>query len=120
MLLKTTTDTPTSNLTLNDSSQDKTPDRQSIPIQKPSDVHTQTKTQTTHTYRPVSPENSITHTVTNFKQTKQIIMDIDMLSHSPTLHNRLLHELDLHGLCLYSKTNQAYLPKYLKKIVNCS
>ena len=83
MLLKTTTGNPTSNLTLSNSSQDRTPDRKSILILNPSDIHTQTKTQPTHTYRPISPENSITNPVTGFKQTKQIIMDTDALSLLP-------------------------------------
>ena len=120
MLLKTITGNPTCSLSLSDSSQDKTPDRQAIPTLKPSDIHTQTKTQPTQTHRPVSPENSITHSVTNFEQTKQIIMDIDALSHSPALYNKILQELNLHGLCLYNNTHQAYLVDNLNKLVNCS
>ena len=61
MLLKATTGNPTSNLTLSYSSQDKIPDRQSIPVLNTSDVHTQMKIHPTHTYRLVSPENIITH-----------------------------------------------------------
>ena len=57
---------PTSYLTPNDSPHDRTPNRQSILNPNLSDIHTQTKTQPTHTYRPASPKNSITHPVTNF------------------------------------------------------
>ena len=119
-LLKTPVGNPTSNLTPNIPSQHKTPDRQIIPTFNPSDVHTQTKTQPTHTYRPVSAENSITHSVTNFKQTKQVIMDIDALSHSPALCNKIFQELNLNGLCLYNNTHQAYLFRNSNKIVNCN
>ena len=120
MLLKTSTGNSTINLTLSDSSQDRTLDRQSIPALNPSDIHEQAKTQTTHTYRPVAPENSIIHTVTNFEQNKQIIMDIDALSHSPTLCNKILQELNLNGLCLSKNTHQAYFFKHSNKMVNCS
>ena len=47
-------------------------------------------------------------------------MDIDMLSHSPTLCNKFLQELNLNGMCLYNNTDQAYLFKHSNKIVNCS
>ena len=114
MLLKTvtgnsTTGSSTNNLTLSDSSQDRTLGRQYIPALNPSKVYTQTKTQITHTYRLVSPENSIIHPVTNFEQTKQIIMDIDMFSHSPTLCDKILQDVNINGLCLYNSTHCAYL-----------
>ena len=64
------------NLTSSDSSYDRTLQRQSVATLNSSDVHTQTKSSPTHTYRPDSPVNNITHPVTNFKQTKQIIIDI--------------------------------------------
>ena len=76
-LLKTSTGNPTSNLTKNNLPHDRIPNRQSILDPNPSDVHTQTKTEPTHTYRPASPKNSVTHPVTIFKQAKQIIMNID-------------------------------------------
>ena len=78
------------------------------------------KAQTTHTYRQVSPGSSITQPVTNFKQTKQIIMDIDALSHSPTLCHKMLQELNLNGLYLYNSTHQAYLFEHSNKIGNYS
>ena len=120
MLLKTITGNPTNNLTSSDSLYDRTPDRQSVPTLNPSDVHKQTKTPPTHTYRPDLPVKSITHWVTNFKQTKQIIMDIDAVSHSSTLCNKILWDLKLNGLCLYNNTHQAYLFENSNKIVNCS
>ena len=83
-------------------------------------MHTQTKSPPTHTYRPDSPVNSITHPVTNFEQTKHIIINIDTLSHTPTLHNKILQELNLNGLCQYNNTHQAYLVENSNKIVNSS
>ena len=47
-------------------------------------------------------------------------MDIDALSHSPTLHNKILQELNLNGLCQYYNTHQAYLFENSHKVVNCS
>ena len=70
MLLKTIIGNSTNNLTPSNSSQDRTLDRESIPTLNPNDIHTQTKTQTTHIYIPVSHENSIIHQFTNFEQTK--------------------------------------------------
>ena len=52
------------------------------------------------------------------KQAKQIIMNIDTLSHSPTLQNKLLQELNLHGLCKYNSMQQASLYENSNKIVN--
>ena len=34
----------------------------------------------------------MTNPITNFERTKQIIMDIDALLHSPEQHNKILHE----------------------------
>ena len=67
MIHKTTSGNPTSNLTLSNFSHDRTPDRQSVPALNPSDIHTQTKTPSTHMYRADSPGNSITCPVTNFE-----------------------------------------------------
>ena len=58
--------------------------------------------------------------VTTFKQTKEIIMDIDALSHSTTLCNKILQALNLNGLCRYDNLCKAYLFKYSNKTVNCS
>ena len=94
--------------------------RQSIHDPNPSDIHSQINAQPIQTYRPVSPKSSITHPATNFEQAKQIIMDIDALSFSPTLQNKILQELKLHGLCKYNNTQQAYLYENSNEIVNCS
>ena len=56
----------------------------------------------------------------NFKQAKQIIMNIDVLSHSPTLQTKILQELNLHGLCKYNNAQQACLYEDSNEIVNCS
>ena len=83
MLLKASTGNPTSNLTTNDLPHNRIPNRQLNLEPNPSDIHTQTNTQPTHTYRQASPKNSSTHPVMNFEQAKQIIINKDALSHSP-------------------------------------
>ena len=45
---------------------------------------------------------------------------IDTLSHSTTLQNKILQELNFHGLCKYSSTQQVFFMKFKNKIVNCS
>ena len=62
----------------------------------------------------------LTHFLTNFDKKNQIIMDIDALSHSPTLCNKILQELNLNGLCQYNNAQQAYMFKNANHIVNCS
>ena len=47
-------------------------------------------------------------------------MDIDALSHSPTLCNKILQEVNLIGLCNYNNIHQAYSFENSNKIVNCS
>ena len=47
-------------------------------------------------------------------------MDIDALSHSPTLHNKFLQELNLNGLCQQNNAHQAYIFKNSNHIVHCS
>ena len=58
--------------------------------------------------------------VTMFEQTKQIIMDIDTLSHSTTLHKKILQSLNLNHMCKYDNSHQAYLFEYSNKLVNFS
>ena len=96
-LLKTTRGSPTSNLNVSNTSHNYTSDRQSVPTLNTSDNHEHTTTSPKHTKRPDSSENTLTHPITHFQQTKQIIMDIDALSCSPTLHNKILQELNLNG-----------------------
>ena len=47
-------------------------------------------------------------------------MDIDALSHSLQLCNKILQELNLNGLCQYSKSHKAYIFEKSNCIVNCS
>ena len=93
-LLKTSTSNPISSLTQNDA-------HMTI-LQTGSQSMTQTQMtfihKQIHTHRPVSPKNSITHPATSFKQAKEIIMNIDALSHSPILQNKFLQELNLPQL----------------------
>ena len=48
------------------------------------------------------------------------MMNIDALPHSSTLQNKILWELNIHGLCKYSSTQQTYLYENSNKIVNFS
>ena len=57
--------------------------------------------------------------ITMLEQTKQIIMDIDALSHSTTLCNKIIQLLNLNGLCKYDNLCKAYLFEYLNNPVNC-
>ena len=47
-------------------------------------------------------------------------MNIDSLSYFPTLHNKILQELNLNGLCQYNNTLQACLFENSNQEVNCS
>ena len=76
---------------------------------------------TKNTYRPDSSEQVLTNLIANFKnKTKQIIIDLDALSHLSSLHNKILQELNLNGLCKYSNSHQAYIFKNSNHILNCS
>ena len=55
------------------------------------------------------PRDNITPSITTFNQVKQKKMDTDKLSHSMTLHNKILQSLNLHGLCKYDNSCQACL-----------
>ena len=55
----------------------------------------------------------------NSEQAKQIIKNKDVLSHSPPLQNKILQELNLHSLCKYNNTHQAYIYENSKETVNC-
>ena len=54
------------------------------------------------------------------KHTKQIIVDIDKLSHSTTLCNIIIQSLNLKDLCKYNHTHKAYFFEHSDKSVNCS
>ena len=62
MLLKTSTGKYTSNITPSDSTQDRTPDRQSVSDLNPADIPTQPNTQPTNTYRVGKYPKSTLHT----------------------------------------------------------
>ena len=61
-----------------------------------------------------SPRENITPTLTTFEQTKQIIMDIDAISHSNTLCNIILKSLKLNGLFKYKCLHKAYIFEHSK------
>ena len=58
--------------------------------------------------QPLPPRENITTAFTMFKQTKQIIMDIDTISHANTPHNKLLKSLNINGLCKYDSLHKVY------------
>ena len=66
------------------------------------------------------PGENTTPTLTSFEQTKQIIMDIDTLSHSDALCNKILQSLNLNGLCKYDSLHKAYTFEQSSIPVNCS
>ena len=115
-LLKTTTGSPSSNLNLRNTSHNNTPYKQWVPMLNPSDTHKHITTPPNPTYRRDPSEYSLTHPATNFQQTKQIIMDIGALSHLPTLHNKILQELNINGLCQNNNMHQAYLFQNSNKV----
>ena len=80
-----------------------------VNVQLTHDSNPSANMQPSHTQCPTSTINSITHPHTSFEQAKQIIMNIDALLHSSTVQNKILQELNLHDLCKYSSTQQAYL-----------
>ena len=47
-------------------------------------------------------------------------MDIDTISHSNALHNKILKSLILNGLCQYDNLCKAYSFEHLDILVNCS
>ena len=55
-----------------------------------------------------------------FEQNKQIIMDIDKLSHSTTLCNNIIQSLNIKGLCKYDNLHNRYCFEHSNKWVNCS
>ena len=71
-------------------------------------------------YRAQSPKDNITCSVGVFEQTKQIIMDIDALLHSPSLCNKILQALNLDSLHKYGNLHKAYLFENSNKPINCS
>ena len=101
MLFETATGSPASNIDSSDTPYDNNSDRQSAATLKANDIHKQTTTSPLNNYRPNSSKHMLTHSVTNFEKTKQTIMDIDPLSHLPTLHNKILQKLNLSDLCQY-------------------
>ena len=119
-LLKTRTSKPINNLTQNKPLHNNTTNRLSTHDPNPSNIHLQANTQPTQTHRSVSSTNSITLPATSFDQAKQITMNIDALSCSPTLQDQILQEVNLHGLCIYNNTQHAYLYENSNKVVTHS
>ena len=103
-----------------------TPNNDISDIQPTQDVnlHTTPKTANTKLKTDINkihpPRDSITPSIAMFNQTKQIITDIDKLSHSPTLCNKVSQSLNINGLCKYDHSCQAYLFEHSNKPVNCS
>ena len=86
----------------------------------PHTIHTPANTKPTNVCKTHSLRDNITPPFTKFEQTKQIIMDIDKLSHSTTLCNKMLQSLNLNGWCKYDNSHQTYLYEHSNKPVNYS
>ena len=84
-----------------------TPNLQPTKDISPHNTSTPTNTKSTNINKTHPPRDNITPSLATFNQTKQIIMDIDKLSHSTTLCNKLLQSLNLNGLCKYDNSHQA-------------
>ena len=110
----------TTNIASNNPPYNKTSDLQPTQDVNPNAIHTQTNTKSTHLYRAWSTKDNIMHPVAAFEQTKQIIMDIDALLHSPALCNQILQALNLNDLYKYDNLHKAYLFENPKKPVNWS
>ena len=66
-------------------------------------IQNKKNTDKTHSLR-----DAITPPAITFELTKQMIMDIDRLSHSTTLHNIIVQSLNLKCLCKYNNLHKAY------------
>ena len=64
--------------------------------------------------------DNITSPIANFDKTKQIVTDINKLSHSTTRHNTVLQTMTLNGLYKYDTSQQAYLFEHSGIPVNCT
>ena len=69
----------------------------------------QTQSKKTDTFKKHPPRDNVTSSIATFNQTKQIIIDIDKLSHSTTIWNKVLHAMNQNGLCKYHNSCQTYL-----------
>ena len=103
--LKMTTGNPASNLGSSDTPHGNTSDSQPSLSKQVMFISTQSHCQ----------KNKILK-----RKKKQTIMDIDALSHSPTLHKKILQESNLNDLLQYSNSHQAYIFEKSDIIVNCS
>ena len=83
-------------------------------------IHTQTNPKSTHINKAHSPRDNTMLLVTTLEKTKQIIRDIDALSHSTTLWNKILKSLNHNGWCKSDNLCKEYLFENPNKPVNCS
>ena len=118
--LLATVDNPNSNIASNKVPHDNSWNRQSTSTSNTTDIQKQTIPPQKDSYKLDSTNHIRTSPIKNFERTKQIIMAIDALSHSPELCNKILWELNLNGLCQYSKSHKAYIFEKSNCIVNCS
>ena len=98
---------------------DNMPDLQPTQDISPHSIHMQTNAKSTSIKQTHSIIDNIKPPVTTFKKTKNIIMNIDALSYSTTLHNKIKQSINLNGLCKYDTLHKAYLFEYSNKPVNC-
>ena len=118
MLLKTTTDSPTSNLDSSKTPHDDTSDSQSASTLNTSDIHKHITKKLLQIRLIQTHPHKLLQILKN--KTKHIIMDIDAISHLPSLCIKIVQELNLNGLCQYCNSHQAYVFKNSNHLVNCS
>ena len=63
----------------------------------------------THTKINCLPRPNTVTTFTSFEHTKQMIMNIDTLLHSKTLHDKILQSLNFNGFCTYDSLHKTYI-----------
>ena len=68
----------------------------------PNIIKTKSKTDLNKTHPPM---DNITSSITTFNKTKQIIIDMDKLSHLTTICNKVLQAMNLNGLCKYDNSH---------------
>ena len=103
-LLTTIGSTPNSNIGSNNDPYDKIMDRQPASTLDTNDNQGQSLPPQKDSYN-ADPIDQIGNKPNrNFERTRQVIMGINALSHTPELHNKILQELNCNGLCQYSKS----------------
>ena len=94
-----------------------TVDRQSAPTLNTSNIQKQTITSPKDPYKSDSSEHIHMNVIANFEKN---YYGHRALSHSLNVHNKILQELNLNGLCQYSNSYKAYILEKSNHIVTCT